>query len=152
MTFRLAREELEKTADSFNYFVLKVVSFFSRFPDPEEIEEILPRGDVAPVALSPVRPSADSARNIAAVIDPTYPRKHSDLRPRELQPREALVTAAAAPSVLPTSPSTPPCVMAGLVDPDSTPTPPYMPVQGQRRISSLEKKKKSKSKDACRQQ
>jgi hypothetical protein len=38
-------------------------------------------------------------------------------------------------------------------DDDDSPVPPYMPIQGQRRSASLEKKnKKGRSKDGCKQQ
>jgi hypothetical protein len=38
-------------------------------------------------------------------------------------------------------------------DDDDSPVPPYMPIQGQRRSASLEKKsKKGRSKDSCKQQ
>lgn len=95
-----------------------------RYPDPEEIE-VLSSGSSAS--------STNTLPNIAMAIDPTY-------------------TAARCTGSNVTSPaiSLPP---PNFDEEDDGPVPPYMPIQGQRRTASLEKKsKKSKVKDGCKQQ
>lgn len=106
-----------------------------RFPDPEAIEE-LPSPSIS--SPSPVNSSLpkDPLRNIAAVIDPTYPRRS----PSNVPEVRALPSAASSHQDYPE-------VQCDI------PAPPYMPIQGQRRTASLEKKSKKKpSKDGCKQQ
>ncbi|GAB0094054.1 hypothetical protein DMENIID0001_092750 [Sergentomyia squamirostris] len=82
------------------------------------------------------RPAAPRAHlpegidNIAAIIDPTYHHHNSNSTPG--------------------SALTPP-EMSEFSDHSSSPVPPYMPIQGSRRTTSLENKKK-KSKDKCAHQ
>ncbi|XP_075211832.1 uncharacterized protein LOC142318978 isoform X2 [Lycorma delicatula] len=72
--------------------------------------------------------------NIAMAIDPTYTPSCSS-------------SSTSSPAVcLPPPP-------IDLESEDTSPVPPYMPIQGQRRTASLEKKqKKNKVKDGCKQQ
>ncbi|PSN36891.1 hypothetical protein C0J52_11433 [Blattella germanica] len=71
-------------------------------------------------------PSHSALPNIAMAIDPTYPRR-------------ATITQTIA--------------NFSEFEEDDSPVPPYMPIQGQRRSASLEKKnKKGRSKDGCKQQ
>ncbi|XP_034238505.1 RNA-binding protein 33 isoform X2 [Thrips palmi] len=104
-----------------------------RFPDPEAIEELPSPGFTPP---GTVNGTNEALRNIAIVIDPTYPRR-------------------SPPNVggIRTSPVNT-NNQQDYVDEDCTsPAPPYMPIQGQRRTASLEKKAKKKApKDGCKQQ
>ncbi|GJQ84273.1 hypothetical protein Trydic_g2936 [Trypoxylus dichotomus] len=105
-----------------------------RFPDPEPSEGI--------------SPSQSQHVNIAMAIDPTYSRKGYQSPPSYDTTSSSTVTTSTSSSspgmVLP-----PPDIAE---DGDVSPVPPYMPIQGQRRTSSLEKKQKRKNKDGCRQQ
>lgn len=107
-----------------------------RFPDPEAIEE-LPSPNVTPPG-SVGGAGAEALRNIAIVIDPTYPRRSP---PNALDIRTSPITITN---------------QQDYVEDDCTsPAPPYMPIQGQRRTASLEKKLKKKApKDvsSCKQQ
>ncbi|XP_052123120.1 mitogen-activated protein kinase kinase kinase kinase 4 isoform X2 [Frankliniella occidentalis] len=106
-----------------------------RFPDPEAIEELPSPTVTPPGSISGFGPS-DALRNIAVVIDPTYPRRSP--------PNAADVR---------TSPVTTSSQLDYVEDNCGSPAPPYMPIQGQRRTASLEKKSKKKtSKDGCKQQ
>lgn len=104
-----------------------------RFPDPEAIEEI-PSPNVTPPGT--VNGTNEALRNIAIVIDPTYPRRSP---PNVGGIRTSPVTTGN---------------QQDYVDEDcASPAPPYMPIQGQRRTASLEKKAKKKApKDGCKQQ
>lgn len=108
-----------------------------RFPDPEAIE----------VLSSPEPgPSHSALPNIAMAIDPTYPRRATVTH-----------TSTYNTSVVDTPPSNISSPAVSLPPPefdeDDSPVPPYMPIQGQRRSASLEKKnKKGRSKDGCKQQ
>ncbi|KAK3912618.1 Reticulocyte-binding protein 2-like protein a [Frankliniella fusca] len=106
-----------------------------RFPDPEAIEQ-LPSPNVTPPGSVTSSGPNDALRNIAIVIDPTYPRRSppnaSDVR---------------------TSPITTSSQLDYVEENCGSPAPPYMPIQGQRRTASLEKKLKKKApKDGCKQQ
>ncbi|XP_069671332.1 coiled-coil domain-containing protein 50 isoform X2 [Periplaneta americana] len=108
-----------------------------RFPDPEAIE----------VLSSPEPgPSHSALPNIAMAIDPTYPRRATVTH-----------TSTYNTSAVDTPPSNISSPAVSLPPPefdeDDSPVPPYMPIQGQRRSASLEKKnKKGRSKDSCKQQ
>ncbi|GFG30817.1 hypothetical protein Cfor_10879 [Coptotermes formosanus] len=108
-----------------------------RFPDPEAIE----------VLSSPEPgPSHSALPNIAMAIDPTYPRRATITQ-----------TSTYNTSVLDMPPSNISSPAVSLPPPefddDDSPVPPYMPIQGQRRSASLEKKnKKGRGKDSCKQQ
>ncbi|XP_063224175.1 coiled-coil domain-containing protein 50 isoform X3 [Bacillus rossius redtenbacheri] len=96
-----------------------------RYQDPEAIEVC---------HSSPEPGPSHGLPNIAMVIDPTYPR------------RATVDTPLGSPPV-----AIPPQVYEE--EEDDSPVPPYMPIQGQRRIASLEKKgRRGRSKDACKQQ
>lgn len=96
----------------------------SHKPRLPDPEEIEVIGPVAPVPTLP---------NIAMAIDPTYSPSCSS-------------SSTSSPAVcLPPPPS-------DLEDGDTSPVPPYMPIQGQRRTASLEKKQKKNKKDGCKQQ
>lgn len=86
--------------------------------------------------------------NIAMAIDPTYPRKGYQSPPSYDTTSSSTVTTSTSSSspgmLLP-----PPDISD---EGDVSPVLPYMPIQGQRRTSSLEKKQKRKNKDGCRQQ
>ncbi|KAG8236906.1 hypothetical protein J437_LFUL015232 [Ladona fulva] len=123
-----------------------------RFPDPEAIE-VLP-----PVGLAD-SPSIGSSRcaNIAMAIDPTYPRRANPASPPS--PAVSSLSRGSSPAVASGICSGSASSSPGISLPppdfeeDDSPAPPYMPIQGQRRTSSLEKKgKKGKQKDGCRQQ
>lgn len=77
--------------------------------------------------------ASDGIDNIAAVIDPTY--EHNNGK---------------KPGQSPLS-TTPIAALPDFLDQSSSPVPPYMPIQGTRRNTSLENKKK-KSKDKCTHQ
>lgn len=108
-----------------------------RCPDPEAIE----------VLSSPEPgPSHSALPNIAMAIDPTYPRRATITQ-----------TSTYNTSVLDMPPSNISSPAVSLPPPefddDDSPVPPYMPIQGQRRSASLEKKnKKGRGKDSCKQQ
>ncbi|KAG8259090.1 ubiquitin protein ligase binding [Homalodisca vitripennis] len=76
-----------------------------------------------PEAIEVLSPGESPLPNIAMAIDPTY-SPHSTLSSSYQEFEEY----------------------------DEGPVPPYMPIQGQRRTSSLEKKKKKQPKDGCKQQ
>lgn len=86
--------------------------------------------------------------NIAMAIDPTYNRRSQHSIPFYDTSSSSTVTtstSSSSPSMLLPSPE--------LVQPEQdNNVPPYMPIQGQRRMASLEKKPKKKSKDNCKQQ
>nr|CAD7440822.1 unnamed protein product [Timema bartmani] len=101
-----------------------------RFPDPEAIEVLSCSPEAGPS-------HGHTLPNIAMAIDPTYPRR---------------ARTGGSELYASSSPVMSPSVQAYEEDEDS-PVPPYMPIQGQRRTMSLEKKgRKSKSKDGCKQQ
>ncbi|XP_018320863.1 J domain-containing protein DDB_G0295729 [Agrilus planipennis] len=79
--------------------------------------------------------------NIAIAIDPTYNRRSQHFS------RSSKGSPSVAPSS--TSSSSSPNTFE---EQETSPVPPYMPIQGQRRTSSLEKKHKKKVKDGCKQQ
>ncbi|XP_021920790.1 coiled-coil domain-containing protein 50 isoform X2 [Zootermopsis nevadensis] len=110
-----------------------------RFPDPEAID-VLPSPEPGP--------SHSALPNIAMAIDPTYPRRATITH-----------TSTYNTSVVDPPPSNISSPAVSLPPPefddedDDSPVPPYMPIQGQRRSASLEKKnKKGRSKDSCKQQ
>ncbi|CAG9826425.1 unnamed protein product [Diabrotica balteata] len=107
-----------------------------RYPDPETCDS------VSPSSSSP----AQQHTNIAMVIDPTYSRRayRGSSSYDTASSTVTTSTSSSSPGILP-----PPDL--GEHDDDS-PAPPYMPIQGQRRTASLEKKQKKKSKDGCKQQ
>jgi len=109
-----------------------------RFPDPEAIE----------VLSSPEPgPSHSALPNIAMAIDPTYPRRATITQTSTYNTSVVDVPSSniSSPAV-----SLPP---PEFDDEDDSPVPPYMPIQGQRRSASLEKKnKKGRGKDGCKQQ
>ncbi|CAG9864144.1 unnamed protein product [Phyllotreta striolata] len=102
-----------------------------RYPDPE---------------ADPASPSLHA--NIAVAIDPTYSRRTGYRGSSSYDTASSTVTtstSSSSPGALP-----PPDLVE---QEDDSPAPPYMPIQGQRRTASLEKKQKSKSKDGgCKQQ
>ncbi|XP_071450954.1 uncharacterized protein [Hetaerina americana] len=125
-----------------------------RYPDPEAIE-------VLPSVGTADSPSIGSSRcaNIAMAIDPTYPRRAHPASPPS--PAISSLSRGSSPAVGAVagigscSASSSPGMSLPPPDfeDDDSPAPPYMPIQGQRRTSSLEKKgKKGKQKDGCRQQ
>ncbi|KAF2892712.1 hypothetical protein ILUMI_13460 [Ignelater luminosus] len=105
-----------------------------RYPDPEFFE-----GQLS---------SPSQHMNIAMAIDPTYNRRSQHSVPYCDTSSSTVTTSTSSSSpgiVLP-----PPDISEH--EEDSSPVPPYMPIQGQRRTASLEKKSKKKSKDGCKQQ
>ncbi|KAK4877222.1 hypothetical protein RN001_009728 [Aquatica leii] len=84
--------------------------------------------------------------NIAMAIDPTYNRRSQHSVPYYDTSSSTVTTS--------TSSSSPPMVLppTDLPEEEDGPIPPYMPIQGQRRTSSLEKKAKKKPLDSCKQQ
>ncbi|KAF8769950.1 Coiled-coil domain-containing protein 50 [Argiope bruennichi] len=96
--------------------------------------------------------SGDPVTNIAAAIDPTFNCSHS---PTVTSPVSRLSSPAVpfSSSVTEVPPYTPSGNGDNFFthDDDGSPAPPYMPIQGTRRPTSLEKCKKSK-KDSCKTQ
>ncbi|KAG0701731.1 Coiled-coil domain-containing protein 50 [Chionoecetes opilio] len=140
----------------------------ARLPDPERAP-----GEVfgESTSSSSIEPSPGMGfTNIACAIDPTYQRRvmRGELAPSPqatLQSSSSSSTTSSGTGGLvgasissPISPLPPP-VFDDDDDDDDYPVPPYMPIQGQRRTASLEKKRrlkppkeKSNSKDGCKQQ
>lgn len=138
-----------------------------RLPDPENTqgEVFLETSSSSSIDPSPGR----GFTNIACAIDPTYQRRvmRGELAPSPqatLQSSSSSSTTSsgtgglgAASANSPISPLPPPVFDDD--DDDDYPVPPYMPIQGQRRTASLEKKRrqkppkeKSNGKDGCKQQ
>lgn len=80
-------------------------------------------------------------------IDPTYTRRGGGYRPPSSYDTTSSTvttsTSSCSPGVLPNPDLG--------ENEDENPAPPYMPIQGQRRTASLEKKKK-KHREGCKQQ
>lgn len=98
--------------------------------------------------------SVKSHSNVAMAIDPTYLHKQSGISSNISVEK---IRSGGSTPVLPS----PASLRAGAYqghedeyyDSDESLAPPYMPIQGQKRTSSLEKKRKGKSgKDGCKQQ
>ncbi|XP_044743765.1 trichohyalin isoform X2 [Chrysoperla carnea] len=102
-----------------------------------------PESGLQPSTASTPNVGTQQQFNIAMAIDPTYNRRiHSN----STSPHDSGNFAATSPINSLPSP-------ADISDDESSPVPPYMPIQGQRRTASLEKKaKKSRAKDGCKQQ
>lgn len=103
-----------------------------RFPDPESPDSF----------SSPMHHV-----NIAMAIDPTYPRRQFSC--------DTSTSGTVTTSTSSSSPGfvLPPPDVADLQEEETGPAPPYMPIQGQRRTASLEKKVKKKGRDgSCKQQ
>lgn len=104
-----------------------------RLPEPEAADS--PGGSPAHLA------------NIAMAIDPTYPRRGQHRHSSSCDTSSGTVTTSTSGS-----PGTLPTPELGDHD-EENPAPPYMPIQGQRRTSSLEKRPKRRGKDGgCKQQ
>lgn len=107
-----------------------------KFPDP------LPESSSAPVT------------NILMAIDPTYPRRGGGGLVQS--PLSSYDTSSGTVTTSTSSSSAGfvmPSPESGENDDSTSPVPPYMPIQGQRRTASLEKKAKKKGKDSgCKQQ
>lgn len=115
-----------------------------RYPDPV---------DTMTAENVPISPLSPATTNIAMAIDPTYPRR-GGYRSPGYDTNSSTVTTSTSSSTSPgmVLPSPLPADLDELID-DENPAPPYMPIQGQRRTSSLEKKSKKKNKDGgCKQQ
>lgn len=94
-------------------------------------------------------PSPTRHVNIAMAIDPTYPRRGMQSPPSYDTTSSTVTTSTSSSSPSFTLP--PPDIAEH--DGETSPVPPYMPIQGQRRTASLEKKAKKKNKDGgCKQQ
>ncbi|GFS33443.1 hypothetical protein NPIL_546411 [Nephila pilipes] len=96
--------------------------------------------------------SGDPVTNIAAAIDPTFNSSHSPIVSSPVSRLISPVTPLSSPaSEVP--PYTPSSIGEDFFtnSDDGSAAPPYMPIQGTRRPTSLEKAKKSK-KDSCKQQ
>nr|XP_023011513.1 uncharacterized protein LOC111501829 [Leptinotarsa decemlineata] len=109
-----------------------------RYPDPDVCETT----SVGSSTTSPAQ-----LTNIAMAIDPTYSRRGYRASSSYDTGSSTVTTStsSSSPGILP-----PPDIAE---QDDDSPVPPYMPIQGQRRTSSLEKKQKKKSKDGgCKQQ
>ncbi|ENN70952.1 hypothetical protein YQE_12353, partial [Dendroctonus ponderosae] len=89
--------------------------------------------------------------NIAMAIDPTYSRRGGAYRPPSSYDTTSSTvttsTSSSSPGLLAHS-----LELAENDDDDDSPAPPYMPIQGQRRTASLEKKKKKFKDGGCKQQ
>lgn len=108
----------------------------SRYPDQSDLPE-------AQQSVS----SPSQHANIAMAIDPTYNRRSLHGTPNYDTTSSTITTStcSSSPGALP-----PPDISE--LEDETSPVPPYMPIQGQRRTSSLEKKPKKKGKDGCKQQ
>ncbi|KAG5896774.1 hypothetical protein JTB14_008350 [Gonioctena quinquepunctata] len=109
-----------------------------RYPDPDVCET---------VSSGPSTTSPTQLTNIAMAIDPTYSRRgyRGSSSYDTASSTVTTSTSSSSPGILP-----PPDIAE---QDDDSPVPPYMPIQGQRRTSSLEKKQKKKNKDGgCKQQ
>ncbi|KAK5642619.1 hypothetical protein RI129_008786 [Pyrocoelia pectoralis] len=97
-------------------------------------------------AVSAQLHSSAQHTNIAMAIDPTYNRRSQHSVPYYDTSSSTVTTStsSSSPGMLLPPPDLP--------EEDDSPIPPYMPIQGQRRTSSLEKKPKKKTKDGCKQQ
>ncbi|XP_039279237.1 trichohyalin isoform X1 [Nilaparvata lugens] len=107
-----------------------------KMPEPEEIESVASGcsgGGGGGVHTLPT--------NIAMAIDPTYTPPHPTLSHHSTTTTSSSISS---PSYSLPSPD--------FEEEDDSPVPPYMPIQGQRRTSSLEKKHKKNKKDSCKQQ
>nr|CAD7416741.1 unnamed protein product [Timema poppensis] len=109
-----------------------------RFPDPEAIEVLSCSPEAGPS-------HGHTLPNIAMAIDPTYPRR--------ARTGGSELYASSSPVMSPSVQAHYKLLCAAYEEDEDSPVPPYMPIQGQRRTMSLEKKgRKSKSKDGCKQQ
>ncbi|EFA00964.1 coiled-coil domain-containing protein 50 [Tribolium castaneum] len=107
-----------------------------RYPEPEGCDN-----------ASGLSPNSQHI-NIAMAIDPTYPKRgmHSSSSYETTSSTVTTSTSSSSPGMV-----LPPPDISELDDENNIP--PYMPIQGQRRTASLEKKQKKKSKDGgCKQQ
>ncbi|XP_071040865.1 coiled-coil domain-containing protein 50 [Parasteatoda tepidariorum] len=91
-----------------------------------------------------------SVNNIAAAIDPTY--NGGNQSSYVLSPHNFSSNSPLSNDVPPYSPSSSVSDSYLMNEEDSEPAPPYMPIQGTRRTTSLEKKKSKKPKDGCKTQ
>ncbi|CAG2065862.1 unnamed protein product, partial [Timema podura] len=108
------------------------------FPDPEAIEVLSCSPEAGPS-------HGHTLPNIAMAIDPTYPRR--------ARTGGSELYASSSPVMSPSVQAHSKLLCAAYEEDEDSPVPPYMPIQGQRRTMSLEKKgRKSKSKDGCKQQ
>lgn len=111
-----------------------------RYPDPESLESTSPGSYASPTHHV----------NIAMAIDPTYPRRQG-LSPLSYDSSTSGTITTSTSSSSPGFILPPPDVSE--LEEETSPVPPYMPIQGQRRTASLEKKVKKKNKDGgCKQQ
>lgn len=110
-----------------------------RSPDPDSID-----------VCDPIQPDTSYAQhaNIAMAIDPTYTRRSTSSQTPSSQDTSTMSTSTTTSSTTSPAISLPP---PDLSEDEMSPVPPYMPIQGQRRTASLEKKKK-RAKDGCKQQ
>lgn len=112
-----------------------------RYPDP-----VVEPNDSASSGQSTNSPPQHT--NIAMAIDPTYSRRTGYRLSTSYDTASSTVTTS-------TSSSSPGMILPppNLEYEDEGPTPSYMPIQGQRRTASLEKKQKRKARDGgCKQQ
>lgn len=112
----------------------------TRYSDPESLESVSPASYNSP----------SHRMNIAMAIDPTYPRRQG-LSPLSNTTSTSGTVTSSTSSSSPGFTLPPPDVPE--LDEETSPVPPYMPIQGQRRTASLEKKTKKKNRDGgCKQQ
>ncbi|XP_066256152.1 coiled-coil domain-containing protein 50 isoform X1 [Euwallacea similis] len=116
-----------------------------RMPDPEP-------NDVAPNTSSGSLSGGTSPMhsNIAMAIDPTYTRRGGNYRPPSSYDTTSSTVTTSTSSSSPGMLVSPPELTEN--DDEDSPAPPYMPIQGQRRTASLEKKKKKHKEGGCKQQ
>ncbi|XP_019871897.1 uncharacterized protein LOC109600219 isoform X2 [Aethina tumida] len=123
-----------------------------RYPDPEPCDSFQSTSSTSPTSHQTAH------TNIAMAIDPTYSRRGGGgpaSSGGSYHRHSSSYDTASSTVTTSTSSSSPGMVLPppdlGELD-DENPAPPYMPIQGQRRTASLEKKQKKKSKDGCKQQ
>ncbi|CAH1954899.1 unnamed protein product [Acanthoscelides obtectus] len=130
-----------------------------RLPDPDVCELPSPSASIATSGgsgISPVTPSPGGLHNIAMAIDPTYTRRGAGYSRGTATSGCSAISDSSGTVTTSTASSSPgmmlPSPDIGDID-DENPAPPYMPIQGQRRTASLEKKQKKKNKEGgCKQQ
>lgn len=114
-----------------------------RFPDPEPCDTANTSSGSLSGGTSPMH------SNIAMAIDPTYSRRGGGYRPPSSYDTTSSTVTTSTSSSSPGIVLPPPDINE--IE-DESPAPPYMPIQGQRRTASLEKKKKKTKEGGCKQQ
>lgn len=135
----------EKANNSEGYVPARPTQLDLKSPINRPTKFKYPEPDICESTLTSTSPSQHV--NIAMAIDPTYSRRGIQSPPSYDTTSSTVTTSTSSSS--PGMALPPPDLSEN--EGDISPVPPYMPIQGQRRTASLEKKKK-RSKDGCKQQ